>query len=70
VTLLANGAATAVYFGTIHLPATQRLAEICLRRGQRAFVGRVAMDHPDQCPAFYRAEPLWSAYAAQRACPR
>jgi guanine deaminase len=54
-TLLANGTTTAVYFATIHLPATRKLAEICLQRGQRAYVGRVAMDHPD-CPPNYRDE--------------
>ncbi|MDD2877411.1 MAG: guanine deaminase [Acidiphilium sp.] len=53
-TLLANGTTTALYFATIHLPATQRLAEICLRQGQRALIGRVAMDHPAQCPDLYR----------------
>jgi len=52
--LLANGTTTAMYFGTIHLAATQTLAEICLRRMQRALVGRVAMDDPEQCPAYYR----------------
>ena len=52
--LLANGTTTALYFATIHLPATQKLAEICLRRGQRALVGRVAMDDRDQCPTYYR----------------
>jgi guanine deaminase len=52
--LLANGTTTALYFGTIHLEATQRLADICLRRGQRALIGRVAMDDPTQCPANYR----------------
>ena len=52
--LLANGTTTAVYYGTIHLPATLRLAEICLAQGQRALVGRVAMDDADQCPDFYR----------------
>ena len=52
--LLANGTTTALYYGTIHLPATLRLAQICLQRGQRALVGRVAMDDPDQCPEFYR----------------
>ena len=46
-TLLAHGTTTALYFATIHLPATQRLAEICLALGQRALVGRVGMDHPD-----------------------
>jgi guanine deaminase len=52
--LLANGTTTAMYFGTIHLAATQRLADICLRRSQRALIGRVAMDDPDQCPDYYR----------------
>lgn len=52
--LLANGTTTALYFGTIHLAATQVLADICLRRFQRALIGRVAMDHPEQCPAYYR----------------
>jgi len=52
--LLANGTTTALYFATIHLAATQKLADICLRRGQRALIGRVAMDNPDQCPDSYR----------------
>lgn len=53
-TLLAHGTTTALYFATIHLPATQRLAEICLKAGQRALVGRVAMDNPEHCPSSYR----------------
>ena len=53
-TLLANGTTTVLYFASIHLPATQLLADICLRRSQRALIGRVAMDHPDECPAYYR----------------
>jgi guanine deaminase len=52
--LLANGTTTALYFATIHLAATQKLADICLSRGQRALIGRVAMDNPDQCPDIYR----------------
>ncbi len=52
--LLANGTTTALYFGTIHLPATQILADICLRRAQRALIGRVAMDDRQQCPDYYR----------------
>ena len=53
-TLLANGTTTAVYFGTTHVEATSILAEICLAKGQRALVGKVAMDDPDQCPDYYR----------------
>jgi guanine deaminase len=52
--LLANGTTTAAYFGTIHNQANAILAQTCLRRGQRALIGRVAMDHPELCPAGYR----------------
>jgi guanine deaminase len=52
--LLANGTTTAVYYATIHNEASLVLAEICLARGQRAFVGRVAMDDPGLCPDYYR----------------
>jgi guanine deaminase len=65
--LLANGTTTAVYFATIHLAATQKLADICLRRFQRALIGRVAMDDPAQCPAFYRDSSAAVAAAETRA---
>ncbi len=52
--LLGNGTTTAVYFATLHGPASLALAETCLRLGQRALVGRVAMDHPESCPDDYR----------------
>jgi guanine deaminase len=66
-TLLAHGTTTALYFATIHLPATQRLAEICLALGQRGLVGRVGMDHPGQCPDFYRDASAGTAVADTRA---
>ncbi|MGL4859502.1 MAG: guanine deaminase [Enterobacteriaceae bacterium] len=53
-TLLANGTTTATYFATIHHDASLLLAEVCQQKGQRALVGKVAMDDPAQCPAFYR----------------
>ena len=53
-TLIANGTTTAMYYATIHLDASMRLAEICLEMGQRALVGKVAMDNPEQCPDYYR----------------
>jgi guanine deaminase len=65
--LLANGTTTALYFASIHLAATQLLADICLRRGQRALIGRVAMDDPQQCPAYYRDASAASAEADTRA---
>jgi guanine deaminase len=61
--LLANGTTTAMYFASIHLAATKALADICLRYPQRALIGRVAMDNPDQCPDFYRDS---SAQTAER----
>lgn len=53
-TLLANGTTAFLCFATIHLPATKLLADICLRRGMRALIGKVAMDNPEQCPDDYR----------------
>lgn len=63
-TLLANGTTTAMYFATIHEEATELLASTCLALGQRAFVGRVAMDDPGQCPDNYRDADAHSAIAA------
>lgn len=53
-TLIANGTTTAVYFATRHLEASLVLAEACLGKGQRAVIGRVAMDDEAQCPSYYR----------------
>lgn len=55
-TLLALGTTTAVYYSSIHEDATRLLAERCVNGGQRAFVGRVAMDHPQGTPEWYRDE--------------
>ncbi len=52
--LLANGTTTAVYYSSIHVDATTALAETCIHHGQRAWVGRVAMDHPTGTPETYR----------------
>jgi guanine deaminase len=65
--LLANGTTTAVYFASIHLSATRILADICLRRSQRALIGRVAMDDTQQCPPYYRDASAASAEAETRA---
>lgn len=53
-TLLAHGTTTAVFHGSIHLDACTALAAACADRGLRAFVGRVAMDHPEGTPDWYR----------------
>jgi guanine deaminase len=65
--LLANGTTTAVYFATLHLPATRILADICLQRSQRALIGRVAMDDIQQCPDYYRDLSAQGAEADTRA---
>ena len=53
-TLMELGTTAAVYYGSIHVEATTLLAEICIEHGQRALIGRVAMDHPDTTPDYYR----------------
>lgn len=65
--LLAHGTTTAVYFATTHVEASVALAEICLEEGQRAFVGKVAMDDPEQCPDYYRDASAGQALADTRA---
>lgn len=65
-TLLANGTTTAMYFATIHEQATELLASTCLELGQRAYVGRVAMDDPTQCPDYYRDNSAQSAVDASQ----
>jgi guanine deaminase len=52
--LLANGTTTALYFATIHQEATRVLVDTCLEKGQRALIGKVAMDNVDECPEDYR----------------
>jgi guanine deaminase len=52
--LISIGTTTALYYGTIHQDANRLLADICLAKGQRALVGKVAMDHEEQCPDYYR----------------
>lgn len=65
-TLLAHGTTTAVYLSSIHEDATTVLAETCRSLGQRAFVGRVAMDHPTGTPDFYRDVDAVAGLAASR----
>ena len=65
--LLANGTTTALYFSTIHQEATRLLADICLERGQRSLVGKVAMDHPENCPDYYRDASPGAAVEGTRA---
>ena len=54
--LIANGTTTALYFGTIHNEANLELAKACVRHNQRGFIGKVAMDNPEETPENYRDE--------------
>lgn len=62
---LANGTTTAAYYATIDVDATNLLADLCYSMGQRAFVGRVCMDHLG--PDYYIDESSEHALAATRA---
>lgn len=64
---IANGTTTAAYYATIHVPATNLLADICHARGQRAFVGRVCMNS-DLSPDYYRDESAEQLISASREC--
>ncbi len=64
--LLSVGTTTAVYYSSIHEEATQALAAACAEHGQRAFVGRVAMDHPANTPNDYRDSSPADGLAASR----
>ena len=65
-TLLAHGTTTAVYYATISVETTTMLAATCADLGQRSFVGRVAMDHPDGTPRWYRDPDPDAGVAASR----
>lgn len=65
--MLRCGTTTALHFATIHLPATRILADICIAKGQRALIGKVAMDHPDTCPDYYRDANADTAVSETRA---
>ncbi|WP_413284243.1 guanine deaminase [Vibrio sp. MA40-2] len=55
-TYLSHGTTTAVYFATVDVESSTYLAQECLNQGQRAFVGKVAMDDVDMCPDYYKDE--------------
>ncbi|KAL8725883.1 MAG: hypothetical protein Q9166_007080 [cf. Caloplaca sp. 2 TL-2023] len=51
---LSHGTTTCAYYATIHPASTNLLADICLGKGQRAFVGNVCMNCKETCPDSYR----------------
>jgi guanine deaminase len=65
--LIANGTTTAVMYGTIHDAANRLLVDICLQRGLRALIGKVAMDRHETCPENYRDASTDAALAGTQA---
>ena len=63
---LAYGTTCAAYHATLHVEATNTLADICKAAGQRALVGRVCMDR--MSPEGYRDESPEAAAESSRAC--
>ncbi|EEH43920.2 guanine deaminase [Paracoccidioides brasiliensis Pb18] len=64
---LSHGTTCAAYYATIHVPATNLLATICHRKGQRALIGRSCMDSPATCPSYYREESASASLSATKA---
>lgn len=65
--LLAGGTTTALYFATLHEEATRILVDLCIEKGQRALVGKVAMDNAAECPPYYRDASAEAGLAGTRA---
>ncbi|CCX08320.1 hypothetical protein FPQ18DRAFT_320122 [Pyronema domesticum] len=59
---LANGTTTAAYYATRNVETTNLLADLCLKAGQRAFVGRMCMDQ--NSPKWYVDETPEASIAA------
>ena len=64
---LRQGTTTAAYYATIAVPSTNLLADVCMRAGQRAFIGRCNMDRPKLNPDYYRDYSSASAIEDTRA---
>nr|XP_060618184.1 guanine deaminase isoform X1 [Anolis sagrei ordinatus] len=62
---LKNGTTTACYFATIHTDASLLLADIIDKFGQRAFVGKVCMDH-NECFQEYKETTTESVKETER----
>ncbi|APA07371.1 hypothetical protein SS1G_13052 [Sclerotinia sclerotiorum 1980 UF-70] len=66
---LSHGTTTAAYYATIHIEATNLLADLCLRYGQRALVGRCCMDSSSGAnPDYYRDEDATQSLQRSKEC--
>ncbi|KAI0400913.1 guanine deaminase [Xylaria palmicola] len=63
---LQQGITTASYYGSMHTEATKILADLCLEKGQRAFVGKCNMNR--NAPDYYRDATVESSLTDTRDC--
>ncbi|KAF6794579.1 guanine deaminase [Colletotrichum sojae] len=63
---LKQGITTASYYGSKHAEATRILADICLSKGQRAFVGKCNMDR--NAPSYLHDESAESSLRETEEC--
>ncbi|ETS84568.1 hypothetical protein PFICI_02593 [Pestalotiopsis fici W106-1] len=63
---LRQGITTASYYGSMHADATNILADLCLKKGQRAFVGKCNMNR--NAPDFYRDATVESSLGDTEKC--
>ncbi|KAI1177887.1 hypothetical protein F4777DRAFT_540726 [Nemania sp. FL0916] len=63
---LQQGITTASYYGSMHAEATKILADLCLAKGQRAFVGKCNMNR--NAPDYYRDATVESSLSDTRDC--
>ncbi|KAK4180712.1 hypothetical protein QBC36DRAFT_15220 [Triangularia setosa] len=63
---LRQGITTASYYGSVHAEATKILADICMERGQRAYVGKCNMTR--NSPDFYVDNSASDSLAETREC--
>lgn len=64
--MLRQGVTTASYYGSLHGEATCILADTCLKKGQRAFVGKCNMNR--NSPDFYRDASVEESLAETERC--
>ncbi|KAI0130309.1 hypothetical protein BJ170DRAFT_619628 [Xylariales sp. AK1849] len=65
---LKQGITMASYYGSMHAEATNILADLCLEKGQRAFVGKCNMNR--NAPDYYRDASVESSLADTNTCIR
>ncbi|KAI1419750.1 guanine deaminase [Xylaria sp. FL1777] len=63
---LQQGITTASYYGSMHAEATNILGDLCLEKGQRAFVGKCNMNR--DAPDYYRDATVASSLSETQQC--